>query len=153
MAIVERANHNPRVMRVVNPLMKFLVVRGWGSMADQVMVLHWTGKKTGKTYSTPVSRFDLNDQLFTQTKAGYKSNFVGGGPAELVFGGRRSAYVGTVIDDTQVVGERMRSVLDALGIKNGSRALGLKIEGEPTTAELAEFASEDGAVVIDFEPA
>ena len=96
---------------------------------------------------------DLDDQLFTQTKAGYKSNFVGGGPAELEFGGRRGAYTGTVIDDTQVVGERMRSVLDAMGVKQGSRALGLEIEGDPTTAELAEFAARDGAVVIDFQPA
>lgn len=152
MATVERANHNPRVMKLVNPLMKFLVVRGWGSMADQVMVLHWTGKKSGQTYSTPVSRFDLDDQLFTQTKAGYKSNFVGGGPAELVFDGKRGAYIGTTISDTEVVGQRMRSVLDALGIKNGARALGLKIEGDPVTAELVAFASEDGAVVIDFKP-
>ena len=152
MATVERANHNPRVMKIVNPLVKFLVARGWGRVADQIMVLHWTGKKTGTAYSTPVSRFDLDDQLFTQTKAGYKSNFVGGGPAELVFDGRRRAYVGTTIDDAEVVGRRMRSVLDALGIKDGSRALGLKIDGEPTTEQLVEFASRDGAVVIDFEP-
>ena len=152
MATVERANHNPRVMSVVNPLMKFLVGRGWGSMADQLMVLHWTGKKSGNTYSTPVSRFELDDKLFTQTKAGFKSNFVGGGPAELEFGGKRGAYIGTAIDDTEVVGQRMRSVLDSLGVKKGARALGLKIEGDPTTAELAAFASEDGAVVIDFEP-
>ena len=153
MATVTRANHNPTVMKVMNPVMKFLVARGWGPMADQVMVLHWTGKKSGKAYATPVSRFELDGRLFTQTKAGYKANFVGGGPAELLFGGSRRAYTGTVVDAPDVVGERMRSVLDALGTKDGARALGLKIEGDPTTAELVEFASGDGAVVIDFEPA
>lgn len=60
-------------------------------------------------------------------RAGYKSNFVGGGPAELEFDGKRSAFIGTAIDDRQIVGQRMRSVLDASGIKDGSRALGLKI--------------------------
>ena len=148
---ISRHERNPTRMKILNRVMKFLV--GRGSMADNLMVLHWMGKKSGDSYSTPVSRFEIDGQLFTQTNAGYKANFVDGGPAELEYGGKRNAYVGTVTSDATVVGERMRSVLDEWGIKKGSRALGLKIEGEPTPAELAEFAAADRAVVIDFTSA
>ncbi len=150
MASVSRTNHNPTVMKMINPFVKLVVRRGWGSMANDVMVLHWIGHKSGNSHSTPVSRFEIDGQLFTQTKAPYKHNFVGGRPAELETPGERAAFTATAIADPATVGQRMRTVLDTLGIKKGSRALGLKIEGQPTAAELAEFAAADGAAIIDF---
>jgi hypothetical protein len=151
MASVSRTNHNPTVMKMINPFVKFLVRRGWGSIANDVMVLHWNGRKSGNSYSTPVSRFEINGQLFTQTKAPYKSNFAGGGPAELVTPSKRASYTATLVADAAAVGQRMHTVLNSQGIKKGSRALGLKIRGEPSVAELAEFVAADGAAIIDFE--
>ena len=139
-------------MAILNPVMRFLVGRGRGPMADHLMVLHWTGRKSGRAYSTPVSRLEVDGQLFTKTRAGYKHNFVSGGRAELVLGGERRPYLATTIDSPEVVGRRMRSILDAHGVKRGARALGLAIDGEPTADQLAVFAAEDGAVIIDFEP-
>lgn len=153
MATITRSTPSPWIMKIVNPMVKFFVNRGRGRVADRLMVLHWTGRKSGRSFSTPVSRLEHEGQLFTKTRAAYKYNFVGGGPAELVLDGQRRPFVGTVVDAPEHVAQRMRSVLDALGVQEGARAFGLKIEGEPTTAELSEFAARDGAVVIDFEPA
>ncbi len=150
MASVIRNNHNPTVMKMINPFVRLGVRRGWGPMANDIMVLHWIGHRSGKSYSTPVSRFEIEGQLFTQTKAPYKANFVGGGPAELETHDRRAAYTATAVTDPTAVGHRLRTVLDVLGTKKGARALGLKIEGEPTAADLVEFAAADGAVIIDF---
>ncbi|MEM7339258.1 MAG: hypothetical protein AAF467_11450 [Actinomycetota bacterium] len=63
-----------------------------------------------------------------------------------------SAY-GTVVGSAEIVAERMRAMLDELGTKQGARALGLKIDGDPTTDELVRFAEKDGFVLLDFTPA
>ena len=152
MATISRSTPNPRLMKAINGPVAFLIERGLGPVAAQLMVLHWTGRKSGRAFSTPVSRMELDGQLFTKTRAGYKHNFVGGGPAELVIDGERRPYTGTVIDSPDVVGQRLRAVLDAKGLKRGARSLGLTIEGDPTAAELAAFVEDDGSVIIDFEP-
>ncbi|MEM6703570.1 MAG: hypothetical protein AAF690_12725 [Acidobacteriota bacterium] len=152
MATIARSVPSPRVMGLVNPMVKFIVNRGCPPVAKQLMVLHWTGRKSGRAFSTPVSRLEHDGRLFTKTRAGYKHNFIGGGPAELVLDGERRKFVATAVESPDAVAERMRSVLDELGTRKGARAFGLKIEGNPTKAELAAFAAEDGSVVIDFEP-
>jgi hypothetical protein len=153
MATITRSIPNPLVMTIVNPIVAFLLRRGWGPITKRLMVLHWTGRKTGTAYSTPVGRYELDGQLFTKTQAGYKYNFVGGGPAELLIDGERRPAMGTAIDSPEIVGQRMRAVLDELGTKQGARSLSLKIDGDPTADELARFAADDGLVVIDFTPA
>ncbi|MEM9566167.1 MAG: hypothetical protein AAGA93_26335 [Actinomycetota bacterium] len=152
MATITRSTPSPLVMGIMNPVMRFAITRGFGSIGDQLMVLHWTGRKTGTAYATPVGRHELDGQLFTITKAAFKHNFVGGGPAELVLDGSRRPFTATVVDSPEVVGTRMRALLDALGPTRGARALASKIDGEPTVEELTEFASDQGAVVLDFEP-
>ena len=152
-ASISRSTPPPAVLKIMNAVVTFMVGRGWGAASERLMILHWTGRKTGLSYSTPVSRFELNGTIFTKTRAPYKANFRGGGPAELVLDGTRSAFIGTAIEDAHVVASRMRRVLDDLGPSKGARALGLRIEGDPTVEELAAFAAADGLVVIDFEPA
>ncbi|MEM7286230.1 MAG: hypothetical protein AAF480_07750 [Actinomycetota bacterium] len=153
MATITRSTPSPRLMGIINPLVSFLVGRGRGRVAERLMVLHWTGRKTGEEYSTPVSRFDRDGRLFTNTRASYKHNFTDGWPAEIVLDGERQPFVGTAISAPELVGERMRELLDALGPKHGPRALGLKVEGDPTVDELAAHAAHEGLVVIEFEPA
>lgn len=131
MATISRSTPNPRIIAVINRLVTYLVHRGRGPVAKRLMVIHWTGRKTRNRYSTPVSRLDLDGQLFTKTRASYKHNFVGGGFVEIVLDGERRPFIGTSIDDPEVVGRRMRAVLDELGPKQGPRALGLKIAGSP----------------------
>ena len=153
MATIERSTPNPRLMKLLNPTVTFLIRRGWGPVRRQLMEIHWTGRKSGNEYSTPVSRFDIDGRLFTTTRAPYKHNFAGGAPATVVLDGERKAYIGTLVDDPEAVGARMRTMLDALGPKRGPRAVGVKIDGDPTVEELAAYAADGGVVVIDFEPA
>ncbi len=152
MATITRSTPSPWVMTMMNPVMKFVINRGWGSVGDHLMVMHWIGRKTGREYSTPVGRHEIDGQLFTITQASYKYNFVGGGPAELVLDGERQPFTATVVDAPDLVGQRMRSILDHTDPKRGQRALASKIEGTPTVEELAEYATDQGAVVLDFVP-
>ena len=151
MATITRSTPSPLVMRVMNPAVKFAITRGWGPGTDELMVLHWTGRKTGTAYSTPIGRHEHDGQLFSITQASYKHNFVGGGPVELVLDGVRRPFTATLVDDPEIVGRRMRALLDTLGPKRGARALASRIDGDPTIEELATYASNQRAVILEFE--
>ncbi len=150
MATITRSTPGPLIMKVMNAAVTFALNKGWGP-TDQLMVLHWTGHKTGTAYSTPIGRHEHHGQLFSITQAGYKHNFINGGPVELVLDGDRQPYTATVVNDPNIVGQRMRELLDTLGPKRGARAMGSKIDGDPTTEDLAAYAANLGAVILNFE--
>ncbi|MEM9466971.1 MAG: hypothetical protein AAGA90_16480 [Actinomycetota bacterium] len=150
---IERSLPNPKLIKLLNPLVTFLVGRGWTGASRSFMVLHWTGRKSGKAYSTPVSRYEIEGRITTTTKAGYRHNFAGGAPAELVLDGERRAFTGTLIDDPDEIGRRLRALLDAQGFDGEGKAFGAKITGDPTVEELAAYAADVGTVLIEFEPA
>jgi hypothetical protein len=51
---VERVHPPDRLMRLVNPITKRLLKRGRGRLGERVLILHFTGSRTGRKYSTPV---------------------------------------------------------------------------------------------------
>ncbi|MEM7342023.1 MAG: hypothetical protein AAF467_25500 [Actinomycetota bacterium] len=153
MATITRSTPNPKVTAAVNPIVKFFIRRGWGMVARRLMVLHWNGRKSGQAYSTPVSRYELDGRLFTQTRAGFRHNFVGGHPAELVVDGERRPVVGTLVDAPDLVAQRMRDVLAEMGPDQGSQALGVKIDGTPTIDDLTRYVTDEGVALLDFTAA
>jgi len=79
-----------KVMRVVvgttNPLTKRLLdSRLAGPMAKQLLVLRYRGRKSGKTFSTPVGYVRDGERIVIVTNPTYRwwPNFVGGAQAEL----------------------------------------------------------------------
>jgi len=79
-----------KVMRVVvgttNPLTKRLLdSRFAGPMAKQLLVLRYRGRKSGKTFSTPVGYVRDGERIVIVTNPTYRwwPNFVGGAQAEL----------------------------------------------------------------------
>lgn len=138
-------------IRLLNPIVRQLVQRGIGSAARDMMVVHWKGRKSGKAFSTPVSRFaGQGEAVFMTTTASYKHNFEDGWPAILQLGKQRHEAVGLLVSDPGAVAARLESVIEALGAKRGQRNLGLQFDTPPTTAELVAFVEDTGWVVIDF---
>ena len=79
-----------KVMRVVvgttNPLTKRLLdSRFAGPMAKQILVLRYRGRKSGRTFSTPVGYVRDGERIVIVTNPTYRwwPNFVGGAQAEL----------------------------------------------------------------------
>jgi len=79
-----------KVMRVVvgttNPLTKRLLdSRLAGPMAQQLLVLRYRGRKSGKTFSTPVGYVRDGERIVIVTNPTYRwwPNFVGGAEADL----------------------------------------------------------------------
>ena len=79
-----------KVMRVVvgggNPLMRRLLdSRFAGPMAEQVLLLRYRGRKSGRTVTTPVGYVRDGERIVMVTSPSYRwwPNFVGGAQAEL----------------------------------------------------------------------
>lgn len=140
-------------LRILNPVMRTLIRRGIGSMAREMMVIHWIGKKSGRPLSTPVSRFDAEgDFVFTTTPSGFRHNFASGWPAQLQLGRRLVPVTGQMVSDPEEVALRMLTVLDTHGLKRGQRNLGINMTDRPDQQELTEFVAETGWSILDFTP-
>lgn len=150
MPTVTRTPTSPLFLKFANPVFRFALSRGWGP-TSQMMVLSWKGRKSGRSYSTPVSRFEFGDHLFTATVSGWKHNFAGGHPATLVLDGVERSVTGTMIRDPERVGAGIAHVIERLGPETAKRAMAMSFEGIPTVREFAHFAKREGVVLIEFE--
>lgn len=151
MASVTRKSHNPFVLKLINPIVRAMLTRGKGP-TKEMMLLAWEGRKSGRSFSTPVSRFEVDGRLLTSTSAGWRWNFVDGHMADVTVDGEERRVSGTIISDPDAVGDGLRAIIDGMGVKAAQRALALAIEGEPTVDELSEFAAADGLNLIEFTP-
>lgn len=147
MAQITRKSPNDTFLAVVNPVVKFLIGRGWGP--KNMMVLNWTGRKSGRPFATPVSRFEVDGQLFTTTPQPWGSNFEGGYNASLTIEGKNRPITGTRVADPDEVAQRLVNVYAQMG-KDMERAMAITIEGAPGIDEFAAFAAADSLQIIDF---
>ena len=61
------------------------------------MVLSFTGRKTGRPFTIPVSAHLIDNDLYALTGAAWKQNFRGGAPAQVVYDGKSTAMRGELI--------------------------------------------------------
>ncbi|WP_059015793.1 hypothetical protein [Mycobacterium sp. M26] len=143
------------VMRVMNPVLKFVLRTPVGAAVKQFMVLRFTGRKSGRQYTVPVSAHLLDGQLYALANATWKLNFRGGGPAQVSYGGKTTAMRGELIEDPATVAELFHRCAVAYGPKKAEMMMGLKFRdpGIPTLEEFRTAAEVNKAVAIRFTAA
>ena len=82
-------SQTPTIPPFVNRTMK-LVLRSpvHGIVSKTVLLITFTGRKSGKTYTTPVSYSQNGDQVYVFTHADWWKNLHGGAPVSLRIQGR-----------------------------------------------------------------
>ena len=150
-------SHPPdRLLRAVNPAVKFLLGTPLGgSMRRQMMVLNFTGRKSGRQYSVPVSAHQLDNTLYALASAGWTANFRDGANAEVVWDGKRTTMRGELIRDPATVAGLSHRAAESYGAKRAQRIMGLKFRDDrvPTLAEFTEAAQREGMRAVKFTPA
>ncbi|HZC54036.1 MAG TPA: hypothetical protein VE441_16280 [Mycobacterium sp.] len=129
------------LLRIVNPMLRTLLRTPLaGSARKQLMVLSFTGRKTGRPYSLPVSAHMIDNNLYALTGAPWKQNFRGGATAEVVYDGKTTAMRGELIRDRAVVSDLYQRCAQAYGVQRAQRMIGLKFRDQrmPTLDEFAE---------------
>jgi hypothetical protein len=144
------------VLRLVNPLLcAVLRTPLAGPAGKQLMVLSFTGRKTGRQFTIPVSAHVIDNDLYALTGAPWKQNFRGGANAQVVYRGKTSTMRGELIADRAVVADLYLRCAQSYGVKRAQRMIGVKFREQriPTLEEFGEAVDRLKLVAIKFTPA
>jgi hypothetical protein len=143
------------LLRLVNPVLGFLLRTPLaGPARKQLMVLSFTGRKTGRPYSLPVSAHLIDHELYALTGAPWKQNFRDGAPAQVVYDGKTTAMRGELIRDRATVSDLYHRCAEAYGVRRAQRMIGLKFRDQriPTREEFEEAVDRMHLAAVRLTP-
>lgn len=116
-----------RVMRVVNVPMRVLLRLPFRTpLSGRLMLVSYTGRKTGKAYEQPVSYVQQGDTLLSPGGGAWKWNLRDGQPVRIRLGGRARLARPELIADPNEIGRLLEVMMAAnpgvrafVGIPNG----------------------------------
>ena len=150
-------SHPPdAVLRAVNPILRFLLrTPVSGGARKQLMVVSFSGRKTGRQYSIPVSAHRIDNDLYALTAAPWKRNFRDRGTAEVLHDGKTTTMHGELIQDRSVVADLYRRCAESYGAQRAQRMMGLKFHDQrvPTLEEFTEAVDQIHLAAIRWTPA
>jgi hypothetical protein len=141
---------------VVNPALRFLLrTPVLGGIGEQIMVVSFNGRKTGRRYSVPVSAHRIDDQLYALVGAPWKRNFRDGADADVLLGGKTATMRGELIEDRPAVADLYHRSAESYGAKAAQRAMGMKFRDQrvPTLEEFTEAVEKNNLAAIRFTAA
>lgn len=144
------------MLRAVNPLLRFLLRTPlMGPARKAIMVLDFTGRKSGKPYSLPVSAHRIDGDLYALAGTPWRLNFRGGATAEVLHDGKTMTMRGELIEDPSVTADLFHRCAQSYGVKAAQRMMGLKFRDDriPTVEEFAEAIKTNHLSAIRFTPA
>jgi deazaflavin-dependent oxidoreductase (nitroreductase family) len=143
-------------MRIGNPFVAWLAGRGRGKIGEQILVLHFTGRRTGKSYSTPVGYHRVDGRLALVTNSGWRHNFRGGADVKVTIKGETIPAHAELLSDPGEVASIHDRLIEEMGWEKSGRDLGIRINAgrPPTRQELEDMVARSGTSVvwIDLQP-
>ncbi|MFW5919293.1 MAG: nitroreductase/quinone reductase family protein [archaeon] len=136
---------------IINPAMAALLRSPLhGLVSDSLMLITFTGRKSGDEYTTPVGYWVKDGTVIVMTHSPWWRNLKGGQPVTLRLQGKRRDGIATPRHAPETVAEYVQAFIDRNGIDAAQR-LGIRVNGdrEPTYEELVEGV--EGTVVIEIE--
>ena len=115
-----------------------------GMFSGNTMIIHYTGRKSGKTYHLPVDYLQIKKTLITISfkRRTWWRNLRGGAKVTLLFQGKRVPAYSQVVEDDQGVVDGLQEFLS--GNPHAGRMIGvtLGVDGQPETNSLEKAAKE-----------
>lgn len=151
---VERAIPPSLVTRVGNPLLTWLLSspRRASKVGQNLLLLHVTGRRTGRVYSTPVAYHrEPEGGLLVLTSSRWRVNLRGGAtPVQLTLLGRPVAATAQLEEDPAHVARVYERLIAEIGLAKAAQRLGIRINVDraPTREELTEAAAREHLSVI-----
>jgi hypothetical protein len=119
------------------------------------MVVNFTGRKSGRAYSIPLSAHLIDGNLYAMAAATWKNNFRDGAPAQVLHNGKTTTMHGELITDKALVADLYSRCAESYGVKRAERAMGLGFRDHqmPTRDQFAEAVEQLNLRAIRFTPA
>ena len=152
---VKRSVPPPALLKMGNPLVRTLLGSPLhGMLDDSFLVLHLTGRKTGRRYNIPVGYVDMEGKLIVVTVARWRVNLRGGADIEVTRHGRLRPMHARLDEDPASVAVSYQAMINRIGPTKAQRQLGIAMSGgrAPTALELKDAAREYGWSVITLTP-
>lgn len=151
---VERI-HPPRwlINHLVNPFARRMLRRR-SKFGDEVLLLRFTGRKSGRFYEIPVSFRRIDGRIALLTNSGWRHNFRDGSDVEVVLRGETKRARASLLDDPLEVGRIYEQLIQEYSVNDAARRLGIRIHVDrvPTLDELAEMAGRSRLSVVWIDP-
>lgn len=153
--VVERSVPPAALVKAGNPLVRLLLGSPLHGMADDsLLVLHLTGRKTGRRYRIPVGYLDMDGKLAVVTVAGWRVNLRGGADVVVMLRGHAQPMHALLEEDPAAVAVSYQDMIHRIGWRKAQRKLGISLPGgrAPTVLELKDAACRYGWAVITLTP-
>jgi hypothetical protein len=117
------------IFRIMNPLMKMMLLSPLhGRMSKRLMVLTFTGRKTGKRYSTPVGYVRSGSgSILVFTHSLWRANFRQPVPVTMRIQGKDVQGIGQLVTDPGKIKQMVRELMTANG-EEMSRRMNLWVD-------------------------
>jgi hypothetical protein len=127
------------LFKAINPIMKALLrSRLHRLLSGTLMLLTYTGRKTGVSYTIPIGYFVWDkDELMAFSSARWWMNVRDGKPVTLLLQGQQAEAIPAVIHERAAVINTLEKFIERLGAPTARKLmLGLPADREPTQADL-----------------
>ncbi len=149
---VQRAQPPKAPYAVVNRVMRWMLSapRRARRMGGSLLLLHLTGRKTGRAIDVPVAYASVGERLLVLTTSGWRVNLRGRPDVEVTLRGRRVGARAELVEDPDAVAQVYGARIADVGHAKAGRRMGIRINVDrmPTHEELVEAARRDRLSVI-----
>jgi deazaflavin-dependent oxidoreductase (nitroreductase family) len=136
----------------MNPLMGLLLRSPFHSrLSKNIMLLTFTGRKSGKQYTTPVGYLQQGDRLTVFTHSSWWKNLRGGAPVKMYLRGRGRSGRAEVVTAPETVKQMVRALIAKDG-EEMARRMGFWVASDdPSAAELQAVMQHTVFVQIQLD--
>jgi hypothetical protein len=131
-----------------------MVERGRGKMADRLVVLQFTARKTGRAFEIPIGHRVIDGRMAILTNSRWRHNFAGGADIVVKRKGQAIPARAELLDDPDEVALIYNRLIGEIGWEKAGRQLGIKINDgrRPTREELEAMIRKSGLSVVWLDP-
>jgi hypothetical protein len=138
-----------RVLRVINPLVATILRSPvHGLLSQRVLLLTYTGRRTGRSHTTPVGYVQDGTVLTIFSVIGrWWKSLRGGGSVGLVLRGQHLQAHAEVIDDGPEMLEEVNKLVERYGPKEAGQRIGIALDITPPPSPEDLIRALDGGAV------
>jgi hypothetical protein len=138
------------VLRVINPFVSAILRSPLhGALSGRVLLLSFTGRKTGKRYRFPVEYTADGEALVVFSGRRWWANLRGGAAVTARLRGRERSGRAEVSEDRAVALAEVERLIARFGAKDAGRRIGLALDsGPPLSRDELAAAIEGHAVIL-----
>ena len=147
-----------RLVRLMNPLVRAMLRSPLHRALDNaLLILHITGRRTGRRYDIPAGFMDLGNGLVVVTQHRWRANLRGGADVEVTHAGRRRPMHAELDEEPASVAATLDNAGQLIGWRVTQRLTGLtgRADHTPTRADLEEAVRQYGlaGITLTVRPA